>query len=121
MEQSKKLSKAYQDYMDALSKVEAAADFSELDALRLKALAAFQEMERQLNRARPELLKLCRIRRAEISQARALERGNSVTRLTATVHALEEINAAKEEAAKAIEKADQPKEKKAKKTKKAKK
>lgn len=74
MEQSEKLTAAAKDYLKALGGVEKATDFTELDKLRLDALAAFQQMERQLNRARPELMRLCRERRAEITLNRANER-----------------------------------------------
>lgn len=108
MEQSKKLATAVKVYLKAMGQVETANDYATLDKLRLEALAAYQEIERQVNRARPELLQICRVRRATIAQEKALQRGNSITRLIATQDAL------------AVHAQETPKEGKTKKVKKAK-
>lgn len=88
MEQSQKLKTAVDVYLKAIAQVDKAADYGTLDKLRLEALATYQEIERQVNRARPELLQLCRARRATIAHEKALQRGDSIARLAATQEAL---------------------------------
>lgn len=66
MEQTNKLKPLLNAYLTIFNSVEDAADAREVDDIKLAGVKAFQELERQVNRAKNEFPRLCREKRGAL-------------------------------------------------------
>lgn len=116
MEQTNKLKPLLDAYLTVFNSVERATDAKEVDSIKLAGVKAFQELERQVNRAKNEFPRLCREKRGHLMLSHYHEitygksASNSVTRFEKLI---DEVKTHEDKEVK--------KERKAKKAKKAKK
>lgn len=69
MEQTSKLSSLLKAYIDELTRASKASSLAELDDAKVKALKAYHEFSRQLNRAARDLQLVTAKRRSELNEA----------------------------------------------------
>lgn len=95
MEQTSKLKPLVSAYVAIMECINEAGEVKEVDELKLRGVKAFNELERQINRARPELNRLAREVRGKLSMAHYQQIAQTITTAPETT-TTEPTEAAKE-------------------------
>lgn len=88
MEQSERIQKCLDAYYETIKAVKKAKSVREADDAKLAGIRAYNELNRQINRAKPEFPRLCRERRSALT----LEHYDEITsRTIKTPETLEDV------------------------------